>query len=286
MTISVIQFIHNGREPKPDSETGISWNRGDHRRKFLKCNGTYLGQNERKIQGPMVFWGEWEPESRVVRRIEKPIENGPHYVYEPYYVHPSSYKELQNTDPFVFGNPFRYSYCQQPSRPSLRNLEKGSLILFGSPVKGRFALDTVFVVSDSISWSQDNVEALLQEAHETYRIVTVNPILEGKGSGFWKACARRIDSATYRFYCGATFNNPINEMFSFFPCQAYTEDSSGFARPTIQMSTITDTLPRGIKITKCKDVDEASSYWKEVVKQVTRTCSLGIFAEMPKCESS
>lgn len=282
MAISVIQFMHNGREHKPDYEKGKSWNRGDHGRKFLRCSGAYIDQNESKIQGPIMFWGEWEPESRVLRRIEKPTENGPHYVYEPYYVCPSSFKGLQNTDPFVFGKTFRYSICQQPHLPSLRNLEKGSLILFGSCVMKKFALDTVFVVSDSDSYRRDKADTIPQVVDETYRIVTINAILEGKGSGFGKSCTREIDSTIYKLYRGAMFNNRAhNGMFSFFPCQAYTEDSNGFARPMIQMPTITDTLVRGVRITKCKDLDEVISQWKEVVKQVTRTCCFGVFAEMP-----
>jgi len=74
-------------------------------------------------------------------------------------------------------------------------------------------------------------------------------------------------------YRGAAFNDPIYGMFSSFLCQAY-EDSREFARPTIQMPTITDSLVRGVKITKCKNFDEACSQWKEIVKQVTRTCCL------------
>jgi len=53
---------------------------------------------------------------------------------------------LQNTDPFVFGGEFRYSWCLQPSRRSLRDLDMGSVILFGSRVNWKFVLDTVFVL--------------------------------------------------------------------------------------------------------------------------------------------
>ena len=59
---------------------------------------------------------------------------------------------LQNTDPFVFGESFLYTCCQQfkNNRPTqLRYLAPGSVILFGSHRGGRFLLDTVFVTRRS-----------------------------------------------------------------------------------------------------------------------------------------
>lgn len=277
-----IQFIHNGKEPIAARSTGESWNKGRHCRKFLRSSGSRLDENGRKVDGQTLFWGEWEPESRIVKRIEKPIKKGPNYIYEPYYLCPHSYEDLQNTDPFVFGDHFRYSWCQQPSHISLRSLEQGCVILFGSPTKEGFALDTVFVVLDYTKYMLNDYEALLRQIDETYRVVTMNPILKEKTSAYHETCTSQADSKVYRSYRGATTDDNVNGMFSFFPCQAYTEDSLGFARPIIQMPAVRDNLPRGIKITQCKNLDQVKNHWDEVIRQVTKTCSLGIFAEMPR----
>ena len=155
------------------------------------------------------------------------------------------------------------------------------MILFGSCIGRKFALDTVFVVCDDyVDYSPQNYDALLQQVDQTYRIVTINPIVKQIGKACNKTCVARIIPQTLRSYRGAAFDNQVDGIFSFFPCQAYTRNSLGFARPTIQMPTISDTQTRGIKITRCS-VDNINNYWSEVVKQVTETCSLGIFAEMP-----
>jgi hypothetical protein len=283
--------MHPGLEANPDSDTTISWNTGEHRRKFLKYGGDYLDENRKQHHGDIMFWGEWEPESKVVKKLEAPLQEDketPHYIYEPYYV-PKFDKEcrnLQNTDPYVFGNVFRYSLCQQPSHPSLRNLEEGSVILFGSSLDHKFALDTVFVVSGDVDYGPDDCNVLLQHVDETYKEVTIKPIMAGIKNPSGKSCAGKITNQKLRSYCGATFRNKINGMFSFFPCQVFTEDAAGFARPTIKMpSVISDRMTQGIKKTECGGLNSIRNYWEEVVKQVLETCSLGIFAETPKVRS-
>jgi len=221
-SLTFVQFIHNGKEPITIKSTGESWNKGNHCRKFIRSRGLRLDENGRKIDGCVVFWGEWEPESKIVRKIEKPIKKGPNCIYEPYYLRPHSYGDLQNTDPFVFGDHFRYSWCQQPSHRSLRSLEQGCMILFGSPTKEGFALDTVFVVLDYVGYAMNDYEALLRQVDETYRVVTTNPILKGKTSACHKTCTSRANSKVYKSYRGATIDDSVNGMFSFFPCQAYT----------------------------------------------------------------
>jgi hypothetical protein len=109
-------------------------------------------------EGKIVFWAEWEPESEVIEEINNRLTNVPRYIYRPYYVVPSNYKDLQSTDPFVFGERFYYIGCQQVDKNDranqLRYLEKGSVILFGSCVgQSDFVLDTVFVVAGWIEHS-------------------------------------------------------------------------------------------------------------------------------------
>ena len=96
----------------------------------MRQAGNYIA-DAKVEEGEVVFWGEWEPESEA-ERIDSPINHGPQYIYEPYYVVPRSCDGLQNTDPFVFGKWFHYTWCQQRHRRQLRHLSKGSVILFGS----------------------------------------------------------------------------------------------------------------------------------------------------------
>ena len=62
-----VQFIHPGSEHGSDRGTDIrSWNQGPHRRKFLKVLGRTL-INGTEDDAEIVFWGEWEPASRIDR---------------------------------------------------------------------------------------------------------------------------------------------------------------------------------------------------------------------------
>lgn len=68
----------------PDRNRTNSWNVGDHRRKFLRSHGRFVhGETH---YGDVVLWAEWEPESRVVARYERPDPHWPRFLYEPFYV--------------------------------------------------------------------------------------------------------------------------------------------------------------------------------------------------------
>jgi len=80
------------------------------------------------------------------------VPDGPNWVHRPVWSHQTSYRGLHNTDPFVFGDRFHYTGCLQHTKrgpTQLRNLSRGSVILFGSKRPGRpeFTLDTVFDVA-------------------------------------------------------------------------------------------------------------------------------------------
>ena len=101
--------------------------------------------------GEFLLWGEWEPPSKV----EESKASGPsypQYLHRPFLEPRTEFAGHQNTDPFVFGDEFLYTGCQQwRGKPhgnpvQLRYLLPGSLILFGSCAGDRFLLDTVFVV--------------------------------------------------------------------------------------------------------------------------------------------
>lgn len=285
-----VQFLHPGPEHQPDGGSFKSWNRSGHLRKFLKHTGRYV-RDGRLAEGEIVFWSEWEPESEVVSEIQSPLDGGPRYIYRPFYVKPTSYPGLQNTDPFVFGERFYYTLCRQTSSrgttqfpTQLRHLKRGSVILFGSCVRGGFALDTVFVVEDWIEHSRANFRARLADAiPEAYKDVTVAPCYQEPFDGA-NGCAPQNPSLPLRLYFGATYDNPLHGMFSFFPCLEYEKGVRGFARPRISMrGVIKDTHKQNYKLTLGDSLDDVKALWDEVVSQVEgQGLRLGVFTDIPE----
>ncbi len=287
-----VQFIHPGGEHTPDNGLIREWNRNKHKRKFLRQSGKYIADGEVE-EGEIVFWGEWEPESKA-EKVENPIIHGPHYIHKPYYVVPKSYDGLQNTDPFVFGGQFHYTWCQQRTKKGatqLRYLSKGSVILFGTcEDKKAFVLDTVFVVDRWIDHARtDYREVLAAKISQEYQEVTIfpgyqEPSAESKPCALEKkSCVPADSQETWRLYFGVTHDNLLQGMYSFFPCQPYEANSKGFARPRISLpGTITDNLNQGKKYRDDLSLGEMKLLWDKVVKQVKRErLALGVYARMP-----
>ena len=193
---------------------------------------------------------------------------------------------------FVFGNQFLYTACKQwaGNRPtSLRVLDRGSVILFGSNRHGQFVLDTVFAVSHWIEHSRATFQEVLRgEVSDTYAAVTLSP---------WYGCVfdrekpvcRPEESSTspqsFRLYYGAMFAEKVDGMYSFFPCQPYAAVTRGFERPVIRIGgVITDNLSQSKRITLCATTAGAKDIWEQVVEQVTsKGLSLGVQADLPEC---
>jgi hypothetical protein len=109
-----MQLIHPGGEHQPEDGAAKEWNRGDHARKFLKSPGRFRGSpGSPERHGEIVFWGELEPESRVVARYSAGDQDSPRFLYEPFYLRHDPRSIRQNTDPFVFGDQFHYTGCLQ-----------------------------------------------------------------------------------------------------------------------------------------------------------------------------
>ncbi len=282
-----VQFLHPGGEHKPDDGLIKKWNTKSHQRKFLRQAGRYVADGKVE-KGKMLFWGEWEPESKVTE-VDGPVDQGPRFIYEPYYVVPKPCDRLQNTDPFVFGEQFHYTVCLQPDFPQLRHLSKGSVILFGSCKDHAFVLDTVFVVDEWIDYIIANyAEDLAGAISQEYEEVTILPL-------YWeliaesKSCSRRKRSCTppnaeqtWRLYFGASHVKRVHGMYSFFPCQRYDVNTGGFPRPRISLSEIADEKSRGIKRTYIGRLDEMKLLWDKVVEQVKdQGLAPGVYAEMP-----
>lgn len=302
-----VQFPHPGREHQPDrkdgkldGKNGKSWNRGAHKRTFVKNPGRYVDPDTRQLrEDELVFWCEWEPEADLVQTIDSPSPVGPNHIFEPYYVMPESYQGLQNTDPFVFGDQFYYTWCKQKtnygrSRTQLACLEIGSLILFGSRLNWKFVLDTVFVVDRWIDHERENYKQVLKrEIPQAYAEVTIAPAYQEHFPGSKVCGSSKADpdmeasncgpGLPNRLYFGATYDRPYAGMYSFFPCLPYGTHSNGFARPQITLpDVITDGLNQSFKATSL-DQSTITSLWNNIVDQVdSQGVMLGVWAAMPE----
>lgn len=265
---SIVQLTHPGSEHGPDKRRGKlkSWNKGNHKRKFLVSTGSYVDSELIQKRGKLAFWGEWEPPS-VVQEFAKPLEaNCPRWLHQPFL--PGDLKDLeqgsQNTDPFVFGSSFRYFVCKQirykkRKSTSLAKLDKGSVILFGS-TKGRkrdesfFQLDTVFVVSDYIDYDTSKPADSIKNENDPYwDIVFKREFPEP-----------RDFSVKLRIYKGATFDKPFNNMYSFVPSRLWMDGMKGFPRLKLQnWEFLTNNLNAAPKSTGQSEY-EIQTYWNKL----------------------
>lgn len=284
-----VQFIHPGLEHEPDSETGRSWNTEPHRRKFLMQPGRCLSAiDAQPAIADLVFWGEFEPPTRLLKSYPDPVPDGPQHLFAPAPVafHPND-PPLMNTDPFVFGDRFFYSICKQNNRhgpTAMQRLARGSVILFGSGKhRSQFVVDTVFVVADYVDWNLSNYRERLKDVvPPEYFHSTLEPIA-------YEMKVRNLSpSQTFRLYIGATVEKPFEGMFSFFPClPAKDGEAKGFARPSIRREgIITDNLTQGQRMNPMPDIADVRALWSDVARQILeQDLRLGVHADLPRLET-
>jgi hypothetical protein len=233
----VVQFPHPGGEHNPGKATRMPWNTGEHRRKFLQGPGRYVGDGGVLVEAPLVFWGEWEAPSCVIKRWSAE-DDLPQFLHAPVWERPRFGGLRQNTDPWVFGDCFRYSNCRQLSQRRLQNLAPGTLILFGSALEPssaarRFVIDTVFVVSED---RQRFTPADPPNTDEAFRICTVESLAtdgDGMMCGSVKSCG--ATNSWFTLYRGATHENPVDGMYSFVPCKRADRENFRFSRPKLSL---------------------------------------------------
>jgi hypothetical protein len=300
--IHFVQFPHPGSEHRPGPDgTGKPWNwlknpptpkkpvgsDNPHRRTFLQLNGTRL-TDDGPVHGPLWAWGEWEAEATVVRKLLN-SDREPTTLFEPYWAPKDSFQNLHNTDPFVFDG-FYYTDCKQGTSASLMGmleLDVGSVIVFGSGLSDGIAdswvLDAVLVVDDYVDHNVKNYkDKLNNRVPNGYEHVVLGPT-------YGEHASRR--HLPRRLYIGATHDNPLHGMFSFFPCTAPLTDR-GFARPEIKQNGIlkdrfNPKLRQGVKghgnRASPLSVDQIKILWANIRDQVMASgCDLGVWADMPK----
>jgi hypothetical protein len=193
----IVHFPHPGTEHNATRMSRQPWNTNKkHRRKFLCSVGRHVDSNERLVEELLAFWGEWEAPSYVRKHWPKDGEL-PQFLQEPVWERPTVARFRQNTDPWVFGDSFRYSNCKQAKQKKLQRLPSDSVILFGSkrPGKFEFALDTVFVVGER---PQKFSPANPPNTDEAFRICTIESLASGGGentcgtSRFLRGCGHLV----------------------------------------------------------------------------------------------
>ncbi len=279
-----VQFHHPGKEHEPDRPGERSWNTGKHRRKFMLVNATYrTAPGEESVTGPVAFWGEWEPPSIVIKTFKEPLKNGPRTLFKPIREpFRESVPPLMNTDPFVFGGPFLYGNCKQNSKKGpteMQQMSRGSVILFGSHRdKKAFVLDTVLVVEDYKEYStSDWQESLPGWVTPEYLDISPHAI------AYELRVLEPGKENRYRLYRGATADKPVGRTFSYFPCQPWTSQSQGFARPVIKLDgVIDDTLSGWQRMNPQDGLGDVEALWQQVTKQVlAQGLQLCVAADLP-----
>jgi hypothetical protein len=265
-----VQLPHPGLEARPKGPV-TDWNRSDHVRKFLKGTGRYIDQGV-VCSGPLVFWGEWEAQSRVVESLPVGAPGKPRYLHEPFWQRPRHRLGLANTDPLVFGGHFLYSNCRQGSNRKLRRLAPGSLILFGSKVAGQFVLDTVFVVGE-VQRDFTRATATAVASEDWVKAVVLEPLNDPIRT------QPELADQPFRLYQGRTRDERPDGPFSFVPCQPYGANS-GFARPPIRLDRrwIEPNLAMAAKATPATEL-ELRAIWDQVLNQVVNQAGLAVAIE-------
>ena len=215
-----VQFSHPGGEHRPDRSGSKAWNTlaSSHARKFMQFPGRWIASDDSPHRGELWAWGEWEPESRLIRELDRPRGNRdyPRYLWQPCYVLKDDYRGLHNTDPFIFGERFLYSNCRQRANPGLMRLGEGSVIAFGSGKQGvggewRWWLDTVLVVANSDLYAASGACRMLKDwTSDVFGIVTGGPLADKHEAG----CAADVQLRLYR---GATPDDPVDGNVQLLP---------------------------------------------------------------------
>lgn len=228
-----------------------------HFRKFIQNNGHYINglKDLNPKQAELYFWGEWEGNSffnPFPRNNHTIFPNGLHKLF-----HSTVIKGIQNTDPYIYGDNFKYCVCKQKGR--LTNLILDDLILFGTvvPSLNEFYIDTVFVIKDhnssanvqatgGVNYSQVYKEETLEQLNEYLKMPTY--------------------ANNSKVYHSKTWWDD-KEYFSFVPCKL-TYDKVGFERLYIELSNRTFQLssnPTGKSfLSNC--LISSQDLWKEIVK--------------------
>ncbi|MDD3153519.1 MAG: hypothetical protein PHS41_01530 [Victivallaceae bacterium] len=285
----IIQFIHPGAERTPfrgenwkpcaDHEKGYcGWTpcKKSHTRKFLLCPGQYFDWNTQQVVSAenLRVWCEAEWNTKVLA-LPSPSEGEPKWEHT-FTQLENNCKNKINTDPYIFGETFKYSNCRQKHFSELQNLSPGDMILFGSQKQNRtqkgawhFMLDTVFVVSDQ-RFTFNALKPIQCELNITdmFRKTVLARQADDDCSSWRKSCNMKGDC---RLYFGASYAKQYNKMYSFAPVKLGLPGTAGYSRMTLDSlsvngedNCIAKGQLRGIKYTEVKNI---AAYWDALLME-------------------
>ena len=255
--MKIIQFPHPGNEHKYNtvekSKGEKYWNKKrKHARNFIRADGTYIDLNGCPKTGSLTFWGEWEPCAKMQEL--KPISgtNMPKYMIEPIMPTKSPSKGQMNTDPLVFGEYFKYAICRQNERSdTLKNLDAGSIILFGCVRGTDFLLDTVFVVGNRKRrfslFARHSLVGITE--YDKYKRIVLDTFSHLRKNCFLRKTCNALNGCTCKkplklrtnrwntYYEGVSFEAPFEGMYSFVPAKVFDSGNIGFER--LKLDTMT-----------------------------------------------
>lgn len=282
MPILKVQFPHPRRQKEFNPRIGYrgyrvinenyirEWNNDEgHYRKFLLNKGDYLndiGDLDPKTS-ELFFWGEWEGNSffsPINQTNNAPVDVLPNGIHEPF--HSTLIRGFQNTDPYVFGDYFKYCVCKQKGK--LCHLDPNSLILFGSVYPPKFYVDTVFVVRDSLDSIQIQQNGAVNYT-QVYKEETLNQLPEYLQTP-------HITSNNKLYHSQTWWGN--KNYFSFVPVKL-NHNGSGFERMFIELDNPLFALSQGYQaisyLPNCNLEPEA--LWLEIARlTVNQGFKLGI----------
>lgn len=244
-----------------------------HFRKFIQNYGHYVDglKDLNPKQAELYFWGEWEGYSFFNPFPKANYTILPNGLHKPF--HSTVNKGIQNTDPYIYGDNFKYCVCKQTGR--LTNLTFNDLILFGTvvPSLNKFYIDTVFIIKDHISSA--NVQATGGVTFsQVYKEETLEQLNEYLKVPTYKNNNKVYQSKTWW---------DDKEYFSFVPCKL-DYNSVGFERLFIELSNQTFQLsknPTGKSfLSNCPL--SSQDLWKEIVRiSIKQGFVLGIKFDEP-----
>jgi len=228
-----------------------------HFRKFIQNYGHYVNglKDLKPSQDDLCFWGEWEGNSFFKPFPKTDYRFLPNGLHKPF--HSTAIRGLQNTDPYIYGDNFKYCVCKQSGQ--LINLVLDDLILFGTvvPSLNKFYIDTIYVIKDhNIStnvqatggnnYSQVYKEETLEQLNQYLKIPTF--------------------TNNNRVYHSKTWWDD-KDYFSFVPCKL-SDDNIGFERLFIELSNQIFQLSRNPtgKSFLAKCTLSSQDLWKEIVR--------------------
>lgn len=247
-----------------------------HYRKFIQNQGYYVnGLNDSTpIKEDLYFWGEWEGNSFFQRFLPKPNDHRimPNGIHKPF--HSIAIRGNQNTDPYIFGDDFKYCVCKQKGQ--LCNLVIDDLILFGSvyPQLGKFYIDTVFVVKSNML--STNIQATGGAGYsQVYREETLEQLVE-----YLHPITRTVNNN--KIYNSKTWWDD-KDYFSFVPCKL-SPKNNGFERLYIELNNPKFNLltnPTGKSfLERCNLTSQ--DLWKEIVQLcIEQKFNLGVRFDEP-----